>query len=161
MVDMQRSPPLTCVRNSEVCYQVSFPYSILSHTHTCTRMFIREKRRCTLGTAHSHSAASMDVYIFVIDPRVYRHMQRHRIYMLNLHLYTFTFLTQADSKQTDRPKDRPAGRPTGRPAGRRTGRTTDGQAERQTDTYTHTHIQNTYLPTYLPNYIDIHTCIDR
>ena len=148
MVDMQRSPPLTCVRNSEVCYHdVSFRYSILSHT--CTRMFIREKRICTLGTARSHSAASMDVYIFVIDPRVYRHMQRHRIYMLNLPLYTFTFLTQADSKQTDRPTDRPAGRPTGRPAGRRTGRTTDGQAERQTDTYTHTK----YLPTYLPNYL--------
>ena len=156
---MQRSPPLTCVRNSEVCYHVSFRYSILSHT--CTRMFIREKRICTLGTAHSHSAASMDVYIFVIDPRVYRHMQRHRIYMLNLPLYTFTFLTQADSKQTDRPTDRPAGRPagrpTGRPAGRRTGRTTDGQAERQTDRQndrqTHTNIQNTCLPTYLPNYL--------
>ena len=125
-------------------------------THTCTRMFIREKRICTLGTAHSHSAASMDVYIFVIDPRVYRHMQRHRIYMLNLPLYTFTFLTQADSKQTDRPTDRPAGRPagrpTGRPAGRRTGRTTDGQAERQTDTYTHTKYLPAYLPTYLTTY---------
>ena len=140
---MQRSPPLTCVRNSEVCYHdVSFRYSILSHT--CTRMFIREKRICTLRTAHSHSAASMDVYIFVINPRVYRHMQRHRIYMLNLPLYTFTFLTQADSKQTDRPTDRPAGRPTGRPAGRRTGRTTDR--------HIHTYKILAYLPTYLTTY---------
>ena len=33
MVDMLRSPPLTRVRNSEVCYKVSCRYSILLHAH--------------------------------------------------------------------------------------------------------------------------------
>ena len=72
------------------------------------------------------------------------HAETSHIYMLNLPLYTFTFLTQADSKQTDRPTDRPAGRPTGRPAGRRTGRTTDR--------HIHTYKRLAYLPTYLTTY---------
>ena len=101
-------------------------------------MFIREKRICTLGTARSHSAASMDVYIFVIDPRVYRtHAETSHIHVKFAFIYIYLF--DPGRQQADGPTNGQTGRQTDRQTGR--------QTDRQNDRQTHTHIQNTYLPT--------------
>ena len=172
MVDMLRIPPLTCVRNSEVCYKVSCRYSILLHAHVqdvhpwkknVHTWNHTQRFSCKHGCLHlcnwplgiqTHLDTHIYIYIYIY---IYIHIH---VKFTFIYIYIIYLLTQADSKQTDRPTDRLAGRPagrlagrpTGRPAGRRTGRTTDRRIHTyKIPTYLPTCLL-TYLPTYLPTY---------